>query len=476
LRGGGVYLNDPLLASLRGQVVDIICGSFFLCAGLAAFSIGAIRRRTGARIFLLLGLWSVTYGAMQLSQAETVVKVSPHWLQVTDPYLNTAMTYMIVVIGALCFSELSRGAVRLTMQVVAIVGLAIAVVGFLFFVFTGAQDKLIRYNNLLAACLLVVLTVVVAVPGLARKYLVLSDRGVLAVCTLVFATEALFVNLLRPLGFNSPHVLDHLGFGILLFSFGYGGLQLVLTNERRLLSIENELTIAREIQTSILPDHVPELNHLRVAAAYRPMTAVAGDFYEFIARDKERVGFLVADVSGHGVPAALIASMIKVAAQSVEPCADDPHAVLCGLNRALARQLRGQFVTAAYLWIDTENGKAIYSAAGHPPLLHWRHGKLERIESNALLFGVTTECGNYPVRTIPMSAGDRFLLYTDGVTEPENARGEAFGDHRLEQVVRDHQSLPSTELSEHLLSELRRWQPETSTQADDITLIVIDVV
>jgi serine phosphatase RsbU (regulator of sigma subunit) len=147
------------------------------------------------------------------------------------------------------------------------------------------------------------------------------------------------------------------------------------------------------------------------------MAAVAGDFYWFIAVDPHRAGFLVADVSGHGVPAALIASMIKVPMQSVVPCADDPQAVLRGLARALSGQLHGQFVTAAYLWLDTENRRALYSAAGHPPLLRWRKGKLERIQSNGLLLGVRPEDDAYPVCTTPIQPGDRFLLYTDGLTE-----------------------------------------------------------
>ena len=150
------------------------------------------------------------------------------------------------------------------------------------------------------------------------------------------------------------------------------------------------------------------------------MTAVAGDFYEFIPVDQKRVGFLVADVTGHGVPAALIASMIKVAMQSVVPCAHDPREVLRGLNRILFRQLHDQFVSAAYLWLDTENRKGLYSAAGHPPLLRWREGKLERTESNGLLFGVIPD-PDYPVCDLPIHSGDRFLLYTDGVIEPENA-------------------------------------------------------
>ena len=88
--------------------------------------------------------------------------------------------------------------------------------------------------------------------------------------------------------------------------------------------LKTSSTIAREIQRSILPDGAPELEDLRISAAYHPMTAVAGDFYEFIPVDEDRMGFLVADVSGHGVPAALIAAMIKVAMQSVVSSASRP--------------------------------------------------------------------------------------------------------------------------------------------------------
>jgi sigma-B regulation protein RsbU (phosphoserine phosphatase) len=176
------------------------------------------------------------------------------------------------------------------------------------------------------------------------------------------------------------------------------------------------------------------VNNLRIATSYRPMTAIGGDFYEFIQMDKHRVGVLVADASGHGVPAALIAAMIKVAMQSVVSCADDPREVLRSLDRILSGQLLGQFVSAAYLWLDTENRKALYSAAGHPPLLRWREGKLARIESNGLLFGVVSD-SDYPVCDMPINPGDRFLLYTDGVTEPENAAGDFFGDHKLQVPV-----------------------------------------
>jgi serine phosphatase RsbU (regulator of sigma subunit) len=141
----------------------------------------------------------------------------------------------------------------------------------------------------------------------------------------------------------------------------------------------------------------------------------------------------------------------------------------------LSAQARSQLVSAAYVWFDMENRTARYSAAGHPPLLRWKNAKLERIESNGFLFGMFQEC-DYPVFTMSVDAGERFLLYTDGVTEAENGRGEFFGDLRLEEVVRANQRRTPAELSDELLFEIGRWRPASVPQQDDITLVVIDVV
>jgi sigma-B regulation protein RsbU (phosphoserine phosphatase) len=452
----------------------IIQGTVFVFMGLAAGCIAAIRRRSGVRAILWLGLWSALYGARPLADSLADVAQMPRWFLAIVPYVDTISAYFVLVVASLAFLELIAGKIRSFLKIVILAGLAIGVAGIGFFVFTGSKNKLILYNELLATCLLLVLVTVLVLPRLSRRYFVLPNRGVLAVGLIFFTVEALCVNVARPLGYKLPHIWDDLGFAALLFSLGYVAMQRVYANERRLLSIENELAIAHRIQTSILPGAGPELSNLHISAAYRPMTAVAGDFYDFIPVDENRVGILVADVSGHGVPAALIASMIKVALQSILPSAHDPREVMRGLNRVLSGQLHDQFVTASYLWLDTENHIARYSAAGHPPLLRWRGDKLERIESNGLLFGVMSE-PDYPVCEMTINPGDRFLLYTDGVTEPENASGVSFGDSKLEQVIRKNKSLPQSELVDQLLIEIRLWQPSSMVQQDDITLIVIDV-
>jgi len=469
--------SDQVLATLRGDMIEICSGTTFIVVGLMALVVAALRRRSGVGAIVWVGIWSAMYGVLSLVGTGLFVTTLPSWLRVAAPYIRVAVTYLMLAVATVAWLQISRGKFRILLQAIIFVALALALVGFVFFVFTGSPDKLILWNNLLAACSLLLLLTIITVPSLSRRYLALPQRGVLAVGSLLFALEALFVNLSRPFGFESGRIWDSLGFAVLLFSFAYVALQIVFTGESRLQSIEAELAIARQLQFSILPTSTPDIRNLRIAAIYEPMTEVAGDFYEYLEVGQHQVGFLVADVSGHGVPAALIASMIKVAAQSVSAVADNPSELLRRLRDIMSAQLQGQYVSAAYLWIDTENRTARYSAAGHPPLLFWRSAdhSLSRIESNGLLLGVPID-SVFPTREIPFATDDRFLLYTDGLTEPENAPGEAFGDRRIEQLLRDNQTRPAAEISLLLLSELRAWQPAATLQQDDITLLVIDVL
>jgi phosphoserine phosphatase RsbU/P len=468
---------EEALQTFRGDVIDIILGTVFVSVGATACAIAAIRWRRGAAILVWWGIWSGMYGLQTLIQNKTMMSVLPSAIRVVTPYVSTAVMYLLLVAALFAWRELTLGKARFLIQLGILVGLAIALGGIGTFVFGGPDNRFMPYNNMLAVVAMLALLTVVLVPALANKFLVIPNHRVLATATLIFALEALYTNLSTVLRYQPLPLVAPLGFGVLLFSLGYVALEIVMTNERRLLSIETELETARQIQSSILPANVPEVENLRIAASYRPMTAVAGDFYQFVRTDDHHLGVLVADVSGHGVPAALISSMIKVAMQSVAVIADDPAQVLGGLNRVLSAELRGQLTSAAYLWLDCENHTARYSAAGHPPLLCWRdaRGELQKIESNGLLFGIAEEA-EYPVCSLAAEPQDRFVMYTDGLVEPENGRGESFGDGGLEEVVRANRAQPASELSQQLLSRLRQWQPESASQQDDITLVVVDVL
>jgi sigma-B regulation protein RsbU (phosphoserine phosphatase) len=468
--------TDAALETLRGQVTDIVLGTIFLSIGVTACAIAAIRWRRGVRILVWWGIWSGMYGLQILVQTPAVLTVLPHALRTVTPYVSTAVMYLLLVSALFAWRELTLGKLRLFLQLEIFAGLAIALIGFGTFVLGGPDNKWLSYNSLLALFALLVLLAVVLVPKFS-KFLVIPNHRILTAGTLIFTLEALYTNLSNVFHYRSLPIANSLGFGALLFSLGYVALEILFTNERRLLSIETELETARQIQSSILPARAPELEDLRIATSYHPMAAVAGDFYQFLRSDDNHLGILVADVSGHGIPAALISSMIKVAMQSVAVHADDPAQVLGGLNRILTSEAHGQLVSAAYVWIDTENCNALYSAAGHPPLLCWRNTRdeLQRIQSNGLLFGVKPD-SEYPVCSMPFEPFDRILLYTDGVTEPENAAGEAFGDRQLERVVRNNRLQPASELSRQVLSELQKWRPAAVNQQDDITLIVVDVL
>ena len=459
----------------RAEFAVVILGTIFVFIGVAACGIAAVRRGNTGRILAWFGIFSALYGVRLFAAVPTAFSLLVGPFSSSAPQVVWIITYVIMIPALLFWAELTVGTLRRIAQIMVIPASAIAIAGIASVLLHQSPVRFMPYNNVLVIGSLLAVAIANVVPRIGKQCLLIQSR-VSAAGTLILAAAVVHDNLNGTfLNLRSYPFLEPLAFALFVLSQGWVAVEKVSGDERRLLSIEDELTIAREIQTSILPSGVPEVRHLRISAAYLPMTAVAGDFYWFIAVDPHRAGFLVADVSGHGVPAALIASMIKVAMQSVVACADNPASVLRGVERTLSGQLRGQFVSAAYLWLDTEKRKALYSAAGHPPLLHWSQGKLESIQSNGLIFGVKPDC-DYPVCEISIAKGDRFLLYTDGLIEPENTNRESFGDRRLGEVLRESQLLPSSELSDRLLSELRHWQPASAAQQDDITLIVIDVL
>jgi serine phosphatase RsbU (regulator of sigma subunit) len=246
---------------------------------------------------------------------------------------------------------------------------------------------------------------------------------------------------------------------------------------RQLQAIRGEMDTARKIQLSILPRTIPVIKGLDIAARYIPMTSVAGDFYDFIPIDEKRIGILVADVSGHGMPAALIASMLKIALDGQTACATDPARVLAGLNHALCGKFQGHFVTAVYVVIDTGKRSLLYAGAGHPPLIIMDHeaGEPRDFVENGLFLGAFPEA-TYTAMEIPFKTGDWGVLYTDGILEMTDASEEQFGLDRLKQFLQKNQDLSVGQFVDTLLDELSRWSDPASGREpeDDVTLLAFN--
>jgi len=241
-------------------------------------------------------------------------------------------------------------------------------------------------------------------------------------------------------------------------------------------ALNQELEMARQIQLSILPHSVPQLPGLEIAARYSPMTSVAGDFYDFIQIDDKHIGILIADVSGHGLPSALIASMIQVALAGQSHNAAEPAMVLAGLNRALCGKFSMNFVTAAYVYLDLEKKLMRYAGAGHPPVLRWRNseGKTTKIIENGLVLGMIDEA-EYSAVELPLQPGDRYVLYTDGIPEAANSDEVQYGFDRFMQYIDAHHAVPANQFADNFCAEIAAYSNQsTAGQQDDITLLVFD--
>lgn len=266
---------EPLtVALLRSQAANVVIGVVFLFVGLTAFGIAVIRRRGEFRILVWFGLFIGMYGARLLAQVGEALGMAS---QSQLDYLIAFVDFLLLVPGMLFWVELSVGSLRRFLQWLTVLGVVVGVLGLWAFGRSGYSIRLLRYNALVAICMLLLVAVVVAVPALSRKYLVIQSR-VLAFAVPAIAIVALYINLSWFLGYRASFWLEPPAFVFWVFALGYVAAERVFADERRLLSIESELETARQIQFSILPSSAPQVKNVRIAASYDPMSAVAGDF------------------------------------------------------------------------------------------------------------------------------------------------------------------------------------------------------
>jgi serine phosphatase RsbU (regulator of sigma subunit)/predicted ester cyclase len=238
--------------------------------------------------------------------------------------------------------------------------------------------------------------------------------------------------------------------------------------------IEQELRVARSIQQASLPEEVPELEGWQISPHYRPAREVGGDFYDFHLLSEGRLGLVVGDATGKGVPAALVMAttcgMLQLAAQAVG--SSSPGEVLAQVNETLlARIPSNMFVTCFYAILDPGSGSLKYANAGHDlPYLHRTSGEAEELRATGMPLGLMPGIG-YEEKQTMLEAGETALFYSDGLVEAHDAKGEMFGFPRLRALVAEHDKERS--LDEALLGELYSFVGEGWEQEDDITLLTL---
>ena len=237
--------------------------------------------------------------------------------------------------------------------------------------------------------------------------------------------------------------------------------------------IEQELRVARRIQHASLPEEVPQLEGWQISPYYQPAREVGGDFYDFHFLSEGRLGVVVGDATGKGVPAALVMSttcgMLQLAARALD--SPSPGEVLAQVNETLfARIPSNMFVTCFYAILNPKRGHLVYANAGHdlPYLQHG--GEAKELRARGMPLGLMP-ASSYEEKEIVLDAGESILFYSDGLVEAHDPEGQMFSFPRLRALVAEHTEEGA--LGEYLLEELYSFVGEGWEQEDDITLITL---
>jgi phosphoserine phosphatase RsbU/P len=464
-------------SELRWEFANIAAAVALLSIALAAIALFCLGRRTRDLTLIYFGLFCILYAVRLLTYLpsfRSLFDESPMFWS----YVGWGISSVLIFPGGLFLYQLVGEYLRKFLRWLLSARALFAVLGILAAAVGVTPAGLGVANHIIALATLTVaaLFLVAGRRRLGPRKRLTREIRVLVAGFLIWLLFILHANLVA-LTILPGHNVEVLGCLVFVACLGYVSAYRTFANEERLLAINKEMEIARRIQSSTLPQSVPALAGLEIAARYVPMSAVAGDFYDFLCIDEKRVGILVADVTGHGIPAALIASMLKIAFAGQEEHAHDPARVLTGLNRSLCGKFDAHFVTAAYLFVDLEKNMLHYSAAAHPPLLlaSSTAGKVQESEENGLMLGMFHE-SVYSSVEIRVGPGDRCLLYTDGILEAKNAAHEQFGKSRCKEFLETRRDVPAARFANTLLDRVAGFSGYNSvrTQEDDITLLVLD--
>ncbi len=286
--------------------------------------------------------------------------------------------------------------------------------------------------------------------------------------TILFAKE--------PDAFKGPGLKSNM---LLTYAITNVVLTLILRVEadRASEALNEELTSVGRIQREFLPKELPDTEALSWAVYYATSACAGGDYYDFFPFHDDKLGFIIADVSGHGSPAAIVMSMTRLLLHTAPVETTGPEEIFTGVNNLLVGNLlMGQFVTAFYCIIDSVTGELVYSNAGHcPPQVYRANTKtIEKlVTTGGLPLGVTAN-GGYECSKTELAPGDIFVFYTDGIREAMNSEGEMYGEVRLQRVLLDSEGSGAEEVKNEILRDVCDFCGGEPLK-DDLTIVVLTV-
>ncbi len=432
-----------LTAMFRHDLADFIVGTILCTIGLgfAAFS-----PRGARRSLIAAGLFAFLYGARMLVRNGTTAYL------LGDPpalaYLSSALEYLVPIPASIAFADYFGDRWRRVNQAVVAIFSIVAAVAIPYEIITrrpyAANDVV---NGVVVLLIGVFLLNYATQPRLLRN---------------IVSFGALIFGLFVMNEHFGVHGAEPLGFLIFIGTLLYDLVRRSRHAQWRLASVESEMATARRIQESILPRRGPSVAAVDVASVYRPASSVAGDYFDFIDVDEHSFGVVVADVSGHGVGAALVASMLKVAIAMASAHVREPARLLAELNAFFCGKLERQFITAVVAFIDTRSGEVVVSSAGHPPpLVRRANGTVEEAAASGFVLGRMRAAPYHDV-AVTLAPNDAIVFYTDGVIE-----AEGWSSERLEACVARGGS--SQEIVDGTVKEL----PQENE--DDVTMVVVNL-
>ncbi len=243
--------------------------------------------------------------------------------------------------------------------------------------------------------------------------------------------------------------------------------------EKDLISLKEEMRMAQEIQLNLLPDHLPQISGFQLAATNIPAKSVGGDYYDFLSLSNNRVGFCIGDITGKGMPAAMLMANLQATFRSQGLIYEDCARCLHGTNNMLYRSTEAtKFATFFYGILDTSNSSICFANGGHDAPLLFRTGNSpQELKATGLLLGVMVET-TYSEEQIMLEPNDILVLYTDGITEAMNPKGELFGTNRLIETIDLNQKKSAQQLLDIVLQDIRN-HADGAAQSDDITMMII---